>query len=577
VYSGTGTSATDTGVLDGTTYQYAVWAIRGGVPSFAARTSATPVAPALTSVTALQAVAGDGKVDLSWTNPSIRFDAIEVVRKVGATPASPADGTLVYTGTGTSFSDTGLTNGVTVGYGVWVLRDGQLSTPATTTALPFSAGSEVTYTSQPSGGYGGTAASLNLGAVFHLTIDKALTKLGRVYKAGSTASNQIGIWDEASGTLLASATVSPASPVATLSTPVVLTAGKRYVLGIKEATGSPWSGAHTLTGLPGFLVVDDTAYNTSSTFSNPTQRDNKPGQSNEDWTMTFAAAGTATAPDPVTGLTGTSGDTKATLAWTNPTTPFDTVEVVRKAGADPTGPADGTVVFNGAGTTVTDTGLTNGTSYHYAVYVLRGGVPSTASVVTVVPAIPGVTGLAATPGDGRVSLQWTNPTSAFDAVQVVRKLGADPATPADGTTVYSGTGTSVVDTGLADGSSYHYAVWVTRAGQLSLPARTSATPSFAVPDPVTGLQASPGDQKVDLSWTNPTTVFDSVQVVRKAGADPSSPTDGTTVYNGTGTSFSDTGLTNGTAYHYAVWTVRGTNLSSAVRASRRRRSTRARP
>ena len=43
------------------------------------------------------------------------------------------------------------------------------------------------------------------------------------------------------------------------------------------------------------------------TFAYPAGRDNKPGQSNEDWTMTFAAVGTVAAPDPVTNLPGDAG------------------------------------------------------------------------------------------------------------------------------------------------------------------------------------------------------------------------------------------------------------------------------
>src|SRR6185312_7248806 len=104
------------------------------------------------------------------------------------------------------------------------------------------------------------------------------------------------------GTLLASANVTPAAPTATLATPLQLTAGRQYVVGVKETAGSPWSGARTLTGLPGFLVIDDTAFLAGPTFAYPSGRDSKVGQSNEDWTMTFAAVGSVTA-DPVTGLT----------------------------------------------------------------------------------------------------------------------------------------------------------------------------------------------------------------------------------------------------------------------------------
>jgi hypothetical protein len=73
---------------------------------------------------------------------------------------------------------------------------------------------------------------------------------------------------------------------------------------------------------------------------------------------------------------------------------------------------------------------------------------------------------------------------------------------------------------------------------------------------------------VVLSWTNPTSAFDEIRVVRKADVDPDGPTDGTVVYSGTGTGVTDGGLAADTVYHYAVWTVAGGVFSAdAVRAT----------
>ena len=124
------------------------------------------------------------------------------------------------------------------------------------------------------------------------------------------------------------------------------------MIGIVEAAGSPWSGVAALTGLPAFLVIDDSAYNRSSTFTYPTGRDSKPGQSNEDWTMTFAPAGGGGAGrGRSVGERGAGpGDSTDscdrgragwTSAWTNPSTALDSVKVVRKAGSAPADPATG--------------------------------------------------------------------------------------------------------------------------------------------------------------------------------------------------------------------------------------------
>ena len=76
----------------------------------------------------------------------------------------------------------------------------------------------------------------------------------------------------------------------TLATPPPLAASKRYVLAIVEVAGKPWSGSRVRNRPPSFLVIDDTRVQpTTRPLTYPNLRDNKPGQSNEDWTMTFDA------------------------------------------------------------------------------------------------------------------------------------------------------------------------------------------------------------------------------------------------------------------------------------------------
>jgi hypothetical protein len=70
--------------------------------------------PPLTA-TDMVAVAGDGQVSLTWTNPFNDLDwyGTVIVRKLGSYPASYSDGILVYSGTGSSYTDTGVNNGTT--------------------------------------------------------------------------------------------------------------------------------------------------------------------------------------------------------------------------------------------------------------------------------------------------------------------------------------------------------------------------------------------------------------------------------------------------------------------------------
>ena len=64
-----------------------------------------------------RAKADDKKVLLSWVNPiDTDFVGVRILRKTEGYPSSPTDGVLVYSGGGTTYEDTGLTNDVTYYY-----------------------------------------------------------------------------------------------------------------------------------------------------------------------------------------------------------------------------------------------------------------------------------------------------------------------------------------------------------------------------------------------------------------------------------------------------------------------------
>lgn len=73
------------------------------------------------------------------------------------------------------------------------------------------------------------------------------------------------------------------------------------------------------------------------------------------------------------------------------------------------------------------------------------------------------------------------------------------------------------------------------------------------PANVTSFTATAGDGQIILSWVNPTSDFAGVKILRKTGSYPTSVTDGTQVYDSTGTSYTNTGLTNGTTYYYTAF------------------------
>ena len=116
--------------------------------------------------------------------------------------------------------------------------------------------------------------------------------------------------------------------------------------------------------------------------------------------------------DPCTKLTAIAGNAQITLTWTDPVdkyaTPageqaqdpqqlvsvWDHTVLVRKTGSQPTGPNDGTTVVSSSTrnqyqpTPYTDTGLTNGTQYHYGIFAYNtAGVASDGAFTSATPVL----------------------------------------------------------------------------------------------------------------------------------------------------------------------------------------------
>jgi hypothetical protein len=173
----------------------------------------------------------------------------------------------------------------------------------------------------------------------------------------------------------------------------------------------------------------------------------------------------------------------------------------------------------------------------------------------VVPSAP--TGVAATAGDGQVSLSW-NASSGATSYNIYRSLTAG----GEGRTAYKTgvTTTSFTDTGLTNGTKYYYTVTaVNSAGESAQSSEVSATPQQAIPSVPTGLKATAGDGQVALSW-NAASGATSYNIYRSLTAGG----EGRTAYKTgvTTTSFTDTGLTNGTTYYYTVTAVNSAGESA---------------
>ena len=145
----------------------------------------------------------------------------------------------------------------------------------------------------------------------------------------------------------------------------------------------------------------------------------------------------------------------------------------------------------------------------------------------------------------------------------------------------TGTGTTVKN--LTNGTAYSFKVTaVNKAGEGPASGAASATPTAKVTKPglPNGLTASPGNGKVTLSWTAPGsdggTGISGYEIYRgtSPGGESGTPVNASLV---AGTSYTVTGLTNGTRYYFTVAAVNQAKLqgaksgeASATPAARRR-------
>jgi autotransporter-associated beta strand protein len=182
----------------------------------------------------------------------------------------------------------------------------------------------------------------------------------------------------------------------------------------------------------------------------------------------FNAAG----PAAPTNLTATTGNSQATLTWSNST--GATGYVVQRSST--TGGPYATIASGVTTNSYTDTGLTNGLIYYYVVAATNssGIGPQSAEVVASLSTQPPLTptGLAAVSGDSVVALSWNVSAGATNYILLI-SMNSDGSN----SNLISTTGTSYLNSGLNNGTTYYYAVAASNAyGQSSFSALVSATP-----------------------------------------------------------------------------------------------------
>lgn len=214
-----------------------------------------------------------------------------------------------------------------------------------------------------------------------------------------------------------------------------------------------------------------------------------------------------TLPGAPTGLSATEGDTTVTLLWLAPSfngySPID-YYVVFKGGVD---------VAHIAPLTATVTGLTNATTYSFAIAAHNAaGIGPLSPLISATPhatppTVPSAPAqLIAIPGNAEVTLSWSIPSSnggsAIDYYLVYYGTINDPSTWVP--YVYIATSNTQVITGLTNNVLYYFIVKAHNvAGYGPASPTATATPTPSVPSAPILISAIPKNTGVELTWLAP--------------------------------------------------------------------------
>jgi putative nucleotidyltransferase with HDIG domain len=449
VFTSTATTEVVGGLTNGSRYAFTVVAVNGvgngppSAPSGVIVPSTVPDAP-----TGVTGGTGDGSATLSWTAPALDGGApivgYLITPFLGGTAQEPQS-----FGSATTEEVTGLTDGATYTFTVTAINgdgDGPASAPSAP-VIPAGVPSAPT-------GVGGTPGNDQV-----------------------TLSWTAPAWD--GGAAVTDYLVTPSiGGVAQPPTLFASTATTETVGGLANGSG------YTFTVVAINSAGDSPASSPSGTVT------------------------PATVPSAPTGVSGVSGNGQVTLIWTAPSDDGGSAVTGYQVTPSIGGVAQTPVNFLSAGTTETVGGLANGTGYTFTVVAINsaGDSPASSPSGTVTPAtVPSApTGVSGVSGNGQVTLSWTAPSddggSALTGYIVVPYLGLVSEPP----TTFTSTATTESVTGLANGSSYTFAVTaVNGVGDSPASSPSGTVTPATVPTAPSGVTGTPGDGQVSLSWTAP--------------------------------------------------------------------------
>jgi titin len=293
------------------------------------------------------------------------------------------------------------------------------------------------------------------------------------------------------------------------------------------------------------------------------------------WSSSSASVSPAALPSAPTLLTLTPGANNVALTWAAPsnTGGFAVTDYTIEYSSN--GGTNWSTFAHSASTatSITVTGLTNGTSYVFrvkAVTSIGTGSASATSAAQLVAAAPGQLNVPTiSNGNTQATVSWVAPADNGCAITAYRVDYSSNSGSTWSTFSSSATGTSVVVSGLTNGTAYVFRVAATNCmgfGAASA-ASASVTPN-QTPTAATGLSVvGAGSSNVTLTWgavtASPAVTDYRVEYSTDGGATWTTYADGVS----TSSSASLTGLTTGLSYSFRVSAINSIGVGAATGAS----------
>jgi parallel beta-helix repeat protein len=440
------------------------------------------------------------QINLSWSM-GIHATHTRIMQKTGGYPPSISDGSFVYNGTGTACINSSLSAGTRYYFRAWSWNDTNnmwsstyASASKTTWSVPLA----------PTSFDATTVSPTEMALTWVKGVNATHTRIQR-----ATANYPINVSD---GTNVYNGT-------STLFSDSDLNDGVKYYYRAWSwnATSRLWSSTNT--------SVNATTWDIPHAPSD------------------FSAT--------------TVGVDQITLTWIMGSY-ADNTRIQRKTEAYPANILDGVNIYNSSGSSYTDSSLNEGTLYYYrawgwnATNHIWSTTNADVSNNTLRRPLAPTSFSASTIGNCSINLSWIKGVNAT-RTRVMQKTSGYPINISDGSLVYNGTDINCSNSSLSKGTIYYFRAWSWNVSTKLWSTMNASAFNVTAPFAPTGFTATAiSSSQINLAWVKGG-YANYTRIQRKTGSYPLNVSDGITVYNDTGSSYSDSSLSASTTYYYRAW------------------------